>query len=164
MNYVAAEGYQDLVLWLATAARHAGSSGACIWGRDPQILFMNATKPQPFQTDLTVTHVLAELLERLEHSAEPVGPEQYRSVVLHLINELDVAPQGMELRAILDTHPAAAELYENANYQYAGLCRSALDASLASEKQAKDAIARAMGQASSRLTTPPREDPKHGKS
>ena len=125
---------------------------------------MNATKPLPSQTSLTVTHVLAELLERLEHSAEPVGPEQYRSVVLHLINEFDVAPQGIELSAILDTHPAAAEIYENANYQYAGLCRSALDASLASEKQAKDAIARAMGPSSNRSTTPPREDPKHGKS
>ena len=115
---------------------------------------MNATKPQHSQTDLTVTHVLADLLERLEQSTEPVGPEQYRSVVLHLINEFAVAPQGAALRAILDTHPAAAELYENANYQYAGLCRSALDASLASEKQAKDAIARAMGQADNRSTTP----------
>jgi hypothetical protein len=54
---------------------------------------MNATHPHPHKTDLTVTHVLAELLERLEHSAVPVGPEQYRSVVLHLLDELgDVEP------------------------------------------------------------------------
>jgi hypothetical protein len=125
---------------------------------------MNATKPQPSKTSLTVTHVLAELLERLEHSAEPVGAEQYRSVVLHLINEFDDVEQGTALRAILDTHPAAAELYENVNYQYAGLCRSALDASLASEKQATEAIARAMGKGANRLPTQSKEDPQYGKS
>ena len=125
---------------------------------------MNATKPQPSKSSLTVTHVLAELLERLEHSAEPVGAEQYRSVVLHLINEFDDVEQGTALRAILDSHPAAAELYENMNYQYAGLCRSALDASLTSEKQATEAIARAMGKATNRSPTQSKEDPKHGKS
>lgn len=125
---------------------------------------MNATKPQPSKTSLTVTHVLAELLERLEHSEVPVGAEQYRSVVLHLINEFDDVEQGTALRAILDTHPAAAELYENVNYQYAGLCRSALDASLASEKQATEAIARAMGKPANRLPTQSKEDPQHGKS
>ena len=35
--------------------------------------------PSP-KTDLAVTQVLAQLLERLEHSAAPVGAEQYRSV------------------------------------------------------------------------------------
>ena len=121
---------------------------------------MNATKPQSPKTDLTVTHVLAELLERLERSAEPVGAEQYRSVVLHLVNELGDVEPGTALRALLDTHPAAAELYENVNYQYAGLCRSALDASLAAERQAKEALHRAM----SRPTTQPKEDPNYGKS
>ena len=121
---------------------------------------MNATQPHPHKTDLTVTHVLAELLERLEHSAEPVGPEQYRSVVLHLLDELGEVEQGVALGALLDTHPAAAELYENVNYQYAGLCRSALDASLAAEQQAKLAIDKAMN----RPNPQPKEDPHHGKS
>ena len=129
---------------------------------------MNATKPQPSNNSLAVTHVLAELLERLEHSACPVGAEQYRSVVLHLINEFDGIEQGTALGAILDTHPAAAELYENVNYQYAGLCRTALDASFLSEKQAKVVIARAMSAASPpdthRFPTPIKEDPEHGKS
>ena len=92
---------------------------------------MNATQPHFCKTDLTVTHVLAALLERLEQSAVPVGAEQYRSVVQHLVNELGDVEPGAALGALLDTHPAAAELYENVNYQYAGLCRSALDASLA---------------------------------
>ncbi|WP_332776657.1 hypothetical protein [Polaromonas sp.] len=105
---------------------------------------MNATKPLPSKTDLTVAHVLAELLERLEHSAAPVGAEQYRSVVLHLLDEFGDVESGTALSALLDTHPAAAELYENLNYQYAGLCRSSLDASLSAEREAKQAIDRAM--------------------
>jgi len=125
---------------------------------------MNATKPTSRKTDLTVTHVLAQLLERLERSKVPVGAEQYRSVVQHLASELgDVAP-GTALAALLDSHPAAAELYENVNYQYAGLCRSALDASLAAEQQAKQALDRAMHRPVNRSNTPSKEDPTHGKS
>ena len=125
---------------------------------------MNATQPHPHKTDLTVTHVLAELLERLEHSAVPVGAEQYRSVVLHLVSELGDVEPGVALGALLDTHPAAAELYENVNYQYAGLCRSALDASLAAEQLAKEALNRAMGKALNPQNPPTKEDPNHGKS
>jgi hypothetical protein len=125
---------------------------------------MNATKPQLSKTSLTVTHVLAELLERLEHSTQPVSAGQYRSVVMHLIDELvDVEP-GTRLRALLDSHPAAPEIYENVNYQHAGLCRSALDAAMAAESQAKQAIARAMSRNAHPPTTQPKEDPNHGKS
>ena len=125
---------------------------------------MNATKPFIRKTDLTVTHVLAELLERLERSPEPVGAEQYRSVVQHLVSELGVVEPGTALRALLDSHPAAAELYENVNYQYAGLCRSALDASLAAEQQAKEVLSKAMRRATDRSTMQPKEDPNNGKS
>ena len=125
---------------------------------------MNATKPQSPKTDLTVTHVLAELLERLERSVVPVGAEQYRSVVQHLVSELGEVEPGMALGALLDSHPAAAELYENVNYQHAGLCRSALDASLAAEQQAKEVLDRAMRRAMDRSNPPHKEDPTHGKS
>lgn len=107
---------------------------------------MNTTQTPSFSADLTVTHVLAELLERLEHSAVPVGPEQYRSVVTHLVQALGGVEPGRELGALLDTHPAAAELYENVYYQHAGLCRSPLDPALAAERQARQAIERAMRQ------------------
>lgn len=126
--------------------------------------YMNDTKPQSPKTSLTVTHVLAELLERLERSAQPVAAEQYRSVVLHLIDELADVQPGMALRALLDTHPAAAELYENVNYRYAGLCRSTLDASVAAESQALQAIQRAMSRPSQQSTPQPKEEPNHGKS
>ena len=107
-------------------------------------------------TSLTVTHVLAQLLERLEHSKVPVDPVQYRSIVTHLVNEFgDVSP-GEALRALLDKHPAAAQVYENLNYAVAGLCSSPLDISLAAERLAKDAIKSAM-----RKST---EGPANGKS
>jgi hypothetical protein len=107
---------------------------------------MNTTHPSSFSNDLTVTHVLAELLERLERSAQPVGPEQYRSVAARLADALGEVKPGTELGALLDSHPAAAELYENINYQYAGLCRSPLDPALAAEQQARLAIERARRQ------------------
>lgn len=105
---------------------------------------MNATKTPNPKPDLAVTHVLAQLLERLEHSAVPVGAEQYRSVVMHLVDEFRDVETGTELGRLLDAYPAAAEVYENLNYQYAGLCRSALDASLRAEVEARKAIERAM--------------------
>ncbi|MGJ7606754.1 hypothetical protein GNX71_19100 [Variovorax sp. RKNM96] len=106
---------------------------------------MNTTHNPSPKTDLAVTQVLAQLLERLEHSTVPVGAEQYRSVVEHLVHEFeDVAP-GADLGRLLDAYPAASEVYENLNYQHAGLCRSALDVSLAAEVSAREAIARAMG-------------------
>lgn len=125
---------------------------------------MNVTKPQFRTTDLTVAHVFAELLERLERSAVPVGAEQYRSIVQHLVNELGDVEPGTALGALLDTHPAAAELYENVNYQYAGLCCSVLDASLAAKRQAKEVLDRAMSRTIDHSNTSPKEDSTHGKS
>lgn len=107
---------------------------------------MNISKPLAPKLDLAVTHVLAALLERLEHSPVPVGAEQYRSVVLHLVNEFNELKPGTALATLLDSYPAAAELYENINYQMAGLCRSSLDLSAAAEQQAQAAIKRAMRQ------------------
>ncbi len=115
---------------------------------------MNASKTLPSKTHLTVAHVLARLLERLEHSTVPVGAEQYRSVVLHLVSEFGGVPPDTDLGALLDAYPAAAQVYENINYTNAGLCRSSLDLSLATERQAKEAIAHAMRHS--------REDSDHG--
>jgi len=108
------------------------------------MLRMNANQTPTHKTDLAVTHVLAQLLERLEHSSEPVGAEQYRSVVMHLVHEFGDVESDAGLGQLLDAYPAAAQLYENLNYQHAGLCRSSLDASLAAELAAKSAIERAM--------------------
>ena len=87
--------------------------------------------------------LLARVLERLEHSAQPVDAEQYRSVVSHLASELAVTSPEAGLEAVLQASPAASQLYENLNYQHAGLCRSSLDVSLAAESAARAAIDRA---------------------
>ena len=105
---------------------------------------MNAAKPLSAAPDLVVTHVLAELLERLERSPLPVDAAQYRSVVLHLVDEFAGSAPNDTVRALLGTHPAAAELYENLNYQYAGLCLSPLELATRAEMQARQAIERAM--------------------
>jgi|KBSMisStandDraft_5_1062788.scaffolds.fasta_scaffold2640195_1 hypothetical protein len=95
------------------------------------------------QTLNTNAALIAQLLDRLEHSARP-DADQYRLVVQRLAAELGRVQDADALDALLSASPAAAELYENLNYQHAGLCRSLLDASLAAELSARDAIARAM--------------------
>lgn len=85
---------------------------------------------------------LAQLLERLENSAAPISADQYRSVVSHLADELQTVQPGPELDAVLNSFPAAAQLYENQRYAQAGLCRSPLEVSLNTEQQARSALAR----------------------
>jgi len=107
---------------------------------------MNATHTPAHTTvgaSLALAHLLCQLLERLEHSAVPVGADQYRSVVRHLSEELSKPVDGAALSTLLDAHPAAAQLYENLNYRHAGLCRSPLEASLAAELRARQVVDRA---------------------
>lgn len=104
---------------------------------------MNATPSRAIPDHLTVVLTLAHVLQRLEGSREPVGAEQYRSVVAHLSDELEQIPPSADFQALLEAYPAAAELYENLNYRHAGLCRSPLELSLAAELRAREAIARA---------------------
>ncbi len=77
----------------------------------------------------------------------PVDANQYQVVVSRLAEALQDAAPDATLRAVLDTHPAAAEVYENLNYRYAGLCRSPLDAALDAEQQALSVLAKAAGKA-----------------
>ena len=103
---------------------------------------MNATQPQVIPDHLKVVLTLAHVLQRLDASSVPVGADQYRSVVSHLSDELDKLRADASLQAVLDGYPSAAELYENINYQHAGLCRSPLDASLSAEMKAREVIER----------------------
>ena len=103
---------------------------------------MKTTQPVNPKARLAVAHLLAQLLERLDRSAEPVGAEQYRSVVRHLAEEFAELQAAQGLSPLLDAFPSAAELYENLNYQHAGLCRSPLERSLAAEMQARQLIDR----------------------
>jgi hypothetical protein len=87
--------------------------------------------------------MLARMLERLDRSGEPVDPQQYLGVVEHLTGVLRDAPYDAGLDAVLQASPATAELYENLQYQHAGLCRSPLELALNAEIAARDAIAAA---------------------
>ena len=103
---------------------------------------MDASPPVSPQARLAVAHLLAQLLERLERSPQPVAAGQYRSVVRHLAEEFDELQSHQGLSALLDAFPAAAELYENLNYRHAGLCRSPLEPALAAEVQARQLFTR----------------------
>lgn len=108
---------------------------------------MTVRSPEHTPTQPSVVLTLAHLLERLERSADPLDADQYRSVVVHLVQEFASVKPGRLLDAVLDSYPSAAELYENLQYQHAGLCRSALDFSLSAELQARQAIDKARGAA-----------------
>jgi hypothetical protein len=83
---------------------------------------------------------LAQVLRRLERSSVPVDPEQYRSVVNHITDELRRHPRDAGLDALLAAVPELAELYENLNYELAGLCRSPLEWAVGAEQAARSAI------------------------
>jgi hypothetical protein len=102
---------------------------------------MQVTKTIEVPPRLKVLATLAMLLERLEHNAGPVSADQYRSVVQHLDRELQALETDDALEALLQFFPAMAQVYENARYDQAGLCRSPLDSSLSTELAAKAAIA-----------------------
>ncbi len=99
----------------------------------------------PVTSALKTAVTLAELLQRVESRAQPVGAAQYRQLVQHLSRLLDELPPGPVLDALLTSFPAAATLYENLQYERAGLCRSPLEASLTSELQARALLQRAAG-------------------
>ena len=90
---------------------------------------------------------LAHLLERLDRSAKSVDPDQYRMVATRLATALENAQADARLQAILAALPSAAEVYENLNYQYAGLCRSPLQAALDAELEATELLRRIGGKA-----------------
>lgn len=84
--------------------------------------------------------MLARMLERLDRSEEAVDPQQYRGVVEHLSEVLRTVQDDAALEVVLSASPATAELYENLQYEHAGLCRSPLEAGLNAELAARAAI------------------------
>ena len=86
---------------------------------------------------------LVQVLRRLERSSAPFDAGQYRSVVERIQAELLSHPGDASLEALLAAVPELAELYENLNYEHAGLCRSPLDAAVSAEQEARKVIAAA---------------------
>ena len=97
--------------------------------------------------------VVAQLLERLDASMQPVDAHQYRTVAQRLAQIMQEAQ--IDWTPLLERSPAAATVYENMHYAHAGLCRSPLALSAEAELAARDAIAAA------RRQLPDAEDPGH---
>jgi hypothetical protein len=87
--------------------------------------------------------LLAQVVERLEGGGRAIDPDQYRLLVGRICVELKTTPHDAGLDAVLENFPAVSELYENLNYEHAGLCRSPLDPGLSAELAARTAITRA---------------------
>lgn len=104
---------------------------------------MQATARLEFPPRLIVLLTLAQLLERMEQGQLALNADQYRSVVEHLKQELQAVTPDEDFRRILRLSPATAELYEDLQYEHAGLCCSPLEASLESEWAARMALQRA---------------------
>ena len=94
------------------------------------------------RTRIETVIALAGLLERVEHSAVPVGADQYRSLVQQLERALSQDWPDHALQALLGAYPGAAELYENMHYAQSGLSRSSLERSVGTELLASQLIAR----------------------
>jgi hypothetical protein len=101
------------------------------------------TPAAPAQGDFKAAVSLAGLLQRVDAQPQRIGAAQYQQLVLQLGQLLDELPPGDQLQLLLGSFPAAALIYENHQYGHAGLCRSPLDRSLASEQAARAAIDKA---------------------
>ena len=101
---------------------------------------MAAPRTERLYARLETLIALARLLERVEASSRAVGAGQYRSLVRQIESLLSGPLPGPALRAILDAHPATAEIWENLHYATSGLSRSPLDRSVATERLATDLI------------------------
>ncbi len=92
------------------------------------------------QTRLETLIALARLLERVEASPAAAGADQYRALVRQIQCALAAPVPPAPLQAILQAHPATAEIYENMNYEISGLSRSPLERSVATEMLATQLI------------------------
>ena len=94
---------------------------------------MTAPRTESLQSRLETLIALARLLERVEASPISIGADQYRALVGQIRAMLAAPLPAAPLAAILKAHPATGEIYENMNYEIAGLSRSPLERSVATE-------------------------------
>lgn len=105
---------------------------------------MNATKalvpnqPKPQVPPAIVS--LAHLLKRFERNPLEASADQYRHLAARLKEELERAPVDARQDAILRVYRAAADIYENLRYEFAGLCRVPLEQAASTELEAKRVI------------------------
>jgi len=103
---------------------------------------MAATNFDSVKTKLETLVALARLLEKLDHSAEPVAAEQYQNLIERLKALLRDDLPADAVKSLLVHFPATAELYENLHYEHVGLVFVPLDKAVAAELAAQQAISR----------------------
>lgn len=103
---------------------------------------MTVRNPERTNAEVESMIELAQLLERIERNPTSVNADQYRSVVERLSENLRTAPNDEILEGLLSSSTAAAELYENLNYQHSGLSRAPLDQAVQAELAASEALKR----------------------
>jgi len=104
---------------------------------------MHAVPLHALPARLQTVAALAQLLEKLDRSAERVDAAQYRVVALKLADLLAQVEPDAALHQLLGVFPSAAEVYENVRYEHAGLCLAPLETALNAEMRARSAIDRA---------------------
>ena len=103
---------------------------------------MSSPKVESIRSSVHTAFSLAHLLENIDRSGAPIDAAQYRIVVARLQDALSQPLPEAALTALLNTYPSAAEVYENMHYDVAGLSRSPLERSVASESLARQVISR----------------------
>lgn len=104
---------------------------------------MSTSTPATVRSHIENAVALAQLLQRVEADMANVDANQYRLLVLQLKAALAEDMPARALEAILRACPSAAEIYENLHYDHAGLARSPLERSVASETLAVQVIGKA---------------------
>ncbi len=104
---------------------------------------MSAAQLETIKHRLEAVIALAQLLERVEARPTSITAAQYRTLVQRLGIALAQEMPAEALQAVLGSHPAAAEVYENLHYAQSGLSRSPLERSVESEKLARQVLERA---------------------
>ena len=97
---------------------------------------------------------LANRLDRIEEGATPVCADYYQALVRNLMQALSRDLPQRTVRALLNTHPGAAELYENMHYATAGLSRAPPDGAMTSRTLAVLWLARVAVHTTARVRTP----------
>jgi hypothetical protein len=98
------------------------------------------TSNRTFPAALQDLAAMAVLLERLERQPRKASADQYREVAQRVGQLLQGAEPGAALNALLAVAPATGEIYENLQYEHAGLCLAPLDRATAAEQDAAAAI------------------------
>ena len=117
---------------------------------------MTAPRTESLQSRLETLIALARLLERVEASPVAVGADQYRALVGRIKAALAAPLPAAPLQAILNAHPATAEIYENMNYEISGLSRSPLERSVATEMLATQLLHKIARDRAAESVTPAR--------